>query len=228
MKSLWKKNTLPKCWDLSNASLPTSSGNGDPLLPTYQFVCEKFDGSNWAHHLALIVAICFSRVVPEICHDMHTTIRISDPTTQIRNMAWITAQSKSHKGTTAPRPFIVMMSTALIAFWDKRSPFSKHLIANNNFQGKAWTDKHGPKQIHAFNFIRMGLADALLPTVKKNAQYKRNWCFKSDLQLQAIHAKFLKWLTQSDFGEFFVIEFLFGKRVALRLANDSQYIAPPV
>jgi hypothetical protein len=227
MKSLWKKKTLPKCWDISNASLPTTSGNADPLWPTYQFVCEKFDGSNWAHHLALIVAICFARVVPEICHDKNTTITASDPTTQIRNMAWIAAQSKSHRGTAAPRPFIVMMSTALIAFWDKRSPFSKHLIANNNSQGNTWTDKHGPKQIHALNFIRMGLADALSPTVKKHSLYKRNWCFKSDSQLQAIHAKFLKWLTQSDFGEYLVIEFLFGRRIALQLANDSQYIAPP-
>jgi hypothetical protein len=227
MKGLWKKHTLPTCWNAGHASLPAKVENNLYVHATYDFVSEQFDGSKWDHHLALIIAILFSRVVPDICLDNQAILSAHDPTSQIRALDWIPATSSSHKGTVAPLPFIVMMSTALIGFWDTRSPLIKHLQANRDNLGTAWTNKHGTKQIHAINFIRMGLAIATTPGVKKNALLKRNWRFKSEKELKIIHDQLVKWLTNDRFGEYLAVEFVFGETIAKKLGQSKkQYLVP--
>src|SRR6266571_4821872 len=144
MKLLWNKEVLPTCWSIQHASLNTHNANASYVISTYHYVSENYDGGNWAHHLALIIAICFSRVVPDICFASDAVISSDNPlvaTEEVRQMAWVPTQSTSHKGTVAPLPFIVMMSTALIGFWDSKSPLSKHLASHQNVLGKHWTDK---------------------------------------------------------------------------------------
>lgn len=146
MKTLWTKEVLPICWDISHSSLPPRRTENQYMLNTYDYVFTNYDGKNWVHHLALIIAICFSCVAPDVCLDNKATIDSRDgpgTTAEIRQMEWLPVQSASHKGTVAPLPFIVMMSTALIGFWDSKSPLSKHLISNSYILGKPWTDKHG-------------------------------------------------------------------------------------
>jgi hypothetical protein len=152
MNQFWTKQCLPACWSLSLASLSNKQSQGY-VGETYRFVSQQFDGENWKHHLALVIAICFSRVVPDICFINETDVSSSDPlraTSEIRNMEWVPAQSTSRRGTVVPFPFIVMMSTALIGFWDSRSPLAKHLVSNNNVLGKPWTDKHGTDNFRIF------------------------------------------------------------------------------
>jgi len=146
MKALWKKEVLPTCWSLANASLPEDRPDTRYVLDQYNYVLENYDGTKWYHHLALIVAICFSRVVPNICIDKQATITSSDgpgATDEIRAFEWVPAQSASKKGTSAPLPFIVMMSTALIGFWDSKSPLNTYLQSKAYNLGASWTDKHG-------------------------------------------------------------------------------------
>ena len=155
MKPFWNKKTLPECWTLDLASLPNPSSKSAYVANTYQFVKEHYDGQKWAHHFALIIAICFSRVAPNICIPNGASVTSDDSTAatqEIRNMPWVPAQSASHKGISAPLPFIVMVSTALIAFWDNRSPLSKHLASQHNVLGNPWTDKHGAF-IHSFLLV---------------------------------------------------------------------------
>ena len=155
MKALWQKKSLPSCWLLEAASLKSSNSPSDIVYLSYKYVLENYDGAIWSHHLALIIAICFSRVVPYICFDQNYTIDTkssSEVMDTIRSMEWIKSQSPSSKGTTAPLPFVVMMLTALISFWDRKSLFAKHLAANSHVLGKSWTDKHGafPSSIFLF------------------------------------------------------------------------------
>ena len=243
MKRLWSKQGLPICWSVEHASL-SKSNNADYVSSTYRYVEQEYDGKNWRHHLALVVAILFSRVLPDIC-SMNTQISSKDEagvTAEIRAMDWIPAQSAFHKGTVAPLPFIVMMSTALIGFWDSGSPLSAHLVASHYVLGKPWTDKHGmsivyssiftpishsfhegSKQIHALNFIRMGLAIGKTAGVCKNAKFKSNWHFKSDSDLKSIYTKLIGWLTEHRFGEYLAVHFLFGEKIAYRLSKENQY-----
>ena len=83
MKDLWKKHTLPTCWNAGHASLPAKVENNVYVHATYDFVSERFDGSRWDHHLALIIAILFSHVVPDICLDNQAILSAHDPTSQI-------------------------------------------------------------------------------------------------------------------------------------------------
>jgi hypothetical protein len=86
----------------------------------------------------------------------------------------------------------------------------------------------GPKQIHALNFIRMGLANATTPGVRKNAKFKSNWCFKQDTELKSLYTKVIGWLTGSKFGEYKTMCLFFGEKIARRLAKEEQFIAPVV
>lgn len=146
MKLLWSKKRLPACWNIQLASLNAASSDSAHVYQAYQYVEQHYDGGYWSHHFALIVAICFSRVVPNICFDQSAHVTSKDSrgaTDEIRAFDWIPTQSASRKGTVAPLPFIVMMSTALVSFWDKKSPFSTYLLDHNYVLGKQWTDKHG-------------------------------------------------------------------------------------
>jgi hypothetical protein len=155
MKALWKKEVLPTCWSLAIASLPEDRPDTRYVLDQYNYVSKNYDGTKWHHHLALIVAICFSRVVPNICVNKTATITSSDgpgATDEIRALEWVPAQSASKKGTSAPLPFIVMMSTALIGFWDSKSPLNTYLRSKSYNLGASWTDKHG-NSAHIFLYL---------------------------------------------------------------------------
>jgi len=251
VKELWKKVVLPSCWDIQHATLCSTNVDSKYVTETYQYVKDHYDGKKWPHHLALIVAICFSRVVPYICLDNTANIMSTDSasvTEWIRGLEWVRTQSASHKGTVAPLPFIVMMSTALIGFWDSHSPLAKQLRAKNGVLGKPWSEKHGawiqysfdglhfntsifvagPKQIHALNFIRMGLAIATTAGVRKNAKFKSNWVFKSDQDLKLLYSKLMNWLTTNTFGEYLAIHCLFGENIARKLSEQDQFTAPVI
>jgi hypothetical protein len=81
MKALWQKQNLPTYWKFHHASLPAMTCDMEYLIVSYNYVATKYDGSNWAHHLALIIVICFSCIVPDICIDKTITVSTSDSAT---------------------------------------------------------------------------------------------------------------------------------------------------
>jgi len=119
------------------------------ITEQYHYVLQHYDRANWSHHFALIIAICFMHVVSNICFRNEDVISSSDSISvteeihQIEWIEWVLVQSTYHKGTVSPLPFLVMMLSALIGFWDSQSPLAKHLRSHQNFLGKHWTDKHG-------------------------------------------------------------------------------------
>lgn len=149
MKDLWKKHVLPTDWDIKHASLETQrqKPEAEYVWKTYEFVEEHYDGTYWMHHLALICGILFSRVAPLIFFPRDTalppTSGAQDLTKAIRRVPWIKNTAGYHKGMTAPKPFVTMVTTALIGFWDTRTEFFKHLECRNGSQGESWTSKHG-------------------------------------------------------------------------------------
>lgn len=84
----------------------------------------------------------------------------------------------------------------------------------------------GPKQIHALNFIRMGLAIAKTPGVRKNAKLNTNWAFKSDAELKSIYIRLLAWLKSHKYGEYLTIQYLFSDKIARLLASQDHFICP--
>jgi hypothetical protein len=149
MGPLWKKTVLPDDWDLSEASLShsrTKSGH-EYVWKTYEYVQRQYDGRQWKHHMALVWAILFSRVTPYLFYSKPERFdQFRDPidiTRKIRKFPWIMGTSRNHRGVTAPKPYITMMSTAIFSLRDKESPLSLRAAANGNSLGTGWTDKHG-------------------------------------------------------------------------------------
>ena len=59
---------LPCDWDISHASLGNLQKKKDAayVCNIYDFVEANYDGTRWIHHLALIMGILFSRIVPYV------------------------------------------------------------------------------------------------------------------------------------------------------------------
>ena len=150
MQSLWRKMTRPEDWSLKDASLGNARAQEEAryISETYDYVDEQYDGSNWTHHMAMVWAILFSRVVPFISHDKHTTYTRTTDTKEatriVRAIRWKKAAGR--RGVTDPRPYIVMVSTAILALRDRKSPLSRQAAKNKNALCKPWTDKHGKRK----------------------------------------------------------------------------------
>lgn len=153
MNNLWKKQVLPTDWDIKHASLETQrqKAEAEYVWRTYEFVQKHYDGTFWMHHLALICGILFSRVAPLIFFPRNAplpqTTSVQQLTKAIRDVPWTKNTAGSHKGMTAPKPFVTMVTTALIGFWDTRTEFYKHLQNSKGAQGESWTSKHGKNGI---------------------------------------------------------------------------------
>jgi hypothetical protein len=148
MGKLWEKTILPTNWSLEAASL---SGVPKPafeyMKATYNYVETKYNGSKWWHHLALIIAILVSRITPRLFRPADTHIPASrdaeEITRAIRAIPWVETSSTKKKGCKDGGPYITMMSTAIIALLDAKSPLSLRMKQNAKALGTPWTDKHG-------------------------------------------------------------------------------------
>lgn len=149
MGNLWKKLVLPHDWNRIHASLDPLRTKPDSkhVIDTYEYVEQNFDGNRWIHHLSLILGIMFSRVTPTISlHKKDIVISGTTPqaiTESVRRLPWIIGTAKCRKGFTAPKPFVTMVTTALIGYLDPISPFAIYLHKSGFIQGPAWTGKHG-------------------------------------------------------------------------------------
>ena len=152
MGSLWKKTSLPTDWDLKHASIAHAQSREDYkyIAETYEHVKSIYDGSNWRHHMGLVWGILFSRVVPMVSHTrLESYPSISDPkaiTKWVRGIPW--TKTTRTRGNTAPEPYLVMVSTTIIALRDVNSPLSIWAQKKNNALGKPWTDKHGMRLVY--------------------------------------------------------------------------------
>ncbi len=147
MQDLWKKTCRPDDWNIEHASLQ-DTGAGDNykyVAETYEYVDNIFDCSKWQHHMALVWAILFSRVAPNISYRKADSKPKDQSegaiTKKIRDLPWVLPASKHRKGIKSPKPFVTMVSTTIIALRDPQSPLYQQAGARNGF-GKEWSEKH--------------------------------------------------------------------------------------
>lgn len=145
MGALWEKTILPKDWKLESATL-IGGDKANYVLECYQWVEANFDGKKTHHRLGLVIAIMFSRLLPEIVHPKELDDGPGSPTEKIRRLPWISPGPK-HKGFTQTGPFLTMMSTTIILLLDSESPLRRYLKENDNCLGDPWTKKHGELMI---------------------------------------------------------------------------------
>lgn len=142
--SILHREVLPEEWDLTPIVFPAGESY---VKETYDWVKTHYSGSKPIHQLALLFGIIFSRILPDIFHEKKPS-NVSNTSTQsfttsiVRNSPW-TAPGANKKGVTHPRQFIVMMTTFIIAIYEKESPLRRYMARNSGSLGQPWTDKHG-------------------------------------------------------------------------------------
>lgn len=70
------------------------------------------------------------------------------------------------------------------------------------------------KQIHAVNYIRMGLAKAKSSGVLNTPRYGSNWEMLSLDQIRPKYDRVMGYLTNGPHGEYYAVEYLFGQGMA--------------
>lgn len=232
MGTLWRKKVLPNEWNIKKASVEHARAfeHSRYVAETYDYVGSNYDGTNWRHHMALVWAILFSRVVPFVAHQKPTNYPKESGSTQatkmVRGIPWIKAGEK-RRGVTDPLPYITMMSTAIIALRDPNSPLSIQAGKNKDAVGKPWTDKHGTKEITPFNMVRMGLAKAESYALIERPSWKSNWRFYSDAEVKPTYDRVMNHLLNGQpHGEFLAVEEIFGRDIANMLADKREVVAP--
>jgi hypothetical protein len=149
MGPLWSKATLPTDWNLSHATIDTLPRNkeSDYVHKTYEYVARVYDGKNWKHHIALVLAILVSEILPNVFYPKDRKAKINrltkeeEITQAVTEFPWVETTS-SQKGVTARKPYITMLTTAILALLDEESPLRKYIAENKKF-GDIWTKKHG-------------------------------------------------------------------------------------
>jgi hypothetical protein len=150
MGPLWKKAVLPVEWDISYASLDSLEDKrpkSNYIFEIYEWVRDKIDPKNWKHHMAIIWAILFTAILPNVRTPTEEKSKISKFTTEeditkaIRNLPWVKFTGKTHKGVSSREPYITMVSTLLISIMEPESPLRKRFEEGKGLGG-LWSDKH--------------------------------------------------------------------------------------
>jgi hypothetical protein len=84
----------------------------------------------------------------------------------------------------------------------------------------------GNKEIHAANFIQMGLAEVCHPGVVQLSKYGSNWKFVSNEKLKQMYVHIQEMLVNNEYGEYFAMQEVFGEEVVKEMAQQGQVISP--
>ena len=149
IKWFLQKVNLPEEWTLKAASV-RDPGTGDSLVySTYDYVQRSYDGRKVLHRMALLWAIMYSWMLPQVGVPdkvkINSTNSPAAATFAVLSIPWVVPNRKGFK---APVPFVVMVTCLIIAFFDPESPLRIH-IATSGKLGDEWTTKHGGFSIKA-------------------------------------------------------------------------------
>jgi hypothetical protein len=251
LPQFFHKTRRPQDWDIKWASLTNSIDpeyKGSYINETYYYVNDRFDIRIWYHHMALLWSICFSQILPNVGYREVASLPSSqsgkEVTASIRRFKWVAPNKE--KGIHAPEPFIVMLTTLIIAMIDAESPLRKHLDSNKQSFGVPWTDKHGvlyssarlstidpifviaaPKYINAVNLIRMNVAEAIKGTVVKRPALNSNWRMKSEVALKRQYETIIACFSRKPYGVYEALELVLGEQAAREVSRRDSYPCPP-
>lgn len=138
------KVVLPTDFSRAHASLSPNDGY---ISETYDWVLTHYDGAKPVHRFALLVAHMFSRMAPNLGHPpMPPAVlamrgKSAQITAAVRRSPWT---FEDRRGVTATEPFMVMLTTTIIALTEDNSPLRRYMRKNGNSLGE-WTAKHGKR-----------------------------------------------------------------------------------
>ncbi|KAG2355766.1 hypothetical protein BDR07DRAFT_1381286 [Suillus spraguei] len=184
--SVLHKTILPIEWDMNAASLANCPTY---VIDTYNYVKNIFNPTISLHQLAIIVAIAFAGLTPNIFAPGMTKSDVPTDTNKlsayVRGLEWVTRQNK--KGATSQEPFITMVSTFVIAMSDPKSPISQRVQSGSDI--KEWFTKHSAKGITTLALCRLGVAEPVTICALYSAKWGRDIRALSPSAILAKHAE---------------------------------------
>lgn len=146
------KQGLPSDFTLEQASLTKCEAY---ITETYEWVVKHYNGALPLHKFALLAAHMFSRIAPRLTHPPPPSnvkaMPLSAMTQHVRAAPWVEHDKRSDKGLTASLPFVVMVTTTIIAMSDPTSPLRDYIRKNKGSQGP-WARKHGESRASRLTF----------------------------------------------------------------------------
>jgi hypothetical protein len=141
LHSILQKTNLPS--DFGNPSRAQAAYVND----TYKWVKEVYDGTKRIHHLALLVSIIASQLLPYLFMPKEIDISAFEGATtkkKVRelygNIEWV---GKKKKGQKQKPIFVAMFTTFIIALYEPSSPLRRHMQSSRRHGlGDGWTTKH--------------------------------------------------------------------------------------
>lgn len=144
LSAVLHKVVLPTDFSRAHASLSPNDGY---ISETYDWVFTHYDGAKPVHRFALLVAHMFSRMAPNLGHPpmppgvLTMRGKSAQITAAVRRSPWT---FDGRRGVTATEPFVVMLTTTIIALTEDKSPLRRYMRKNGNSLGE-WTAKHGER-----------------------------------------------------------------------------------
>ncbi|KAH7917084.1 hypothetical protein BV22DRAFT_1052696, partial [Leucogyrophana mollusca] len=194
---------LPDEWSIENASIPPENNY---VRQTYVYVRENYNGGNPIHQLAILVAVIFAATAPHLFNNRPSTSADGQIADLVRNAPWV--ERPSRKGTQGGASYITMMSTFIIALYEKDSPLRLTLAGPGHSLGEKWTSKHGHKGITPFNLARMGIVEAKSIGIFSSPKYNTSWGLKRPDQLEALHRRLCDYIKKLPYGPYDAVSLL--------------------
>lgn len=140
------KQRLPEDCNPEYASLPAHQNY---VTRTYSWVTARYNPKKPIHHLALMIASMFAKIIPDVAHGSPSSHiasvgRNTDAiTAAVRAEPW-TSNNSTRKGSVDPHPFLIMVFVYIVALMEPESPLRRFVDADpQGGLGQPWTKKHG-------------------------------------------------------------------------------------
>jgi hypothetical protein len=137
------RRTLPA--DFTFPMFNSDSGT-EYVVDTYQYIKSRINLGKPLHHLALLIAIIFSKLCPNVFTDkpnpVPSVISQSEEAARqyLSTLKW-TNRVAAKRGNTRRDLYICMVMVFILALYDQKSPLRQYYASHKVF-GKAWNDKH--------------------------------------------------------------------------------------
>ncbi|KAG6371989.1 hypothetical protein JVT61DRAFT_9007 [Boletus reticuloceps] len=224
--TIWNKQTLPEEWTHLDSMTWPNTADGAYVQQTYNWVRDNYDGSIPLHKLALVMSIIFSKVLPNVCHNIVTPshLQSADSTNFVRSVPWVPTMSGCRKGMKQPRPFIMMMTTYIVALYEPESPFRLYMSAHKDSLGAAWMRKHNVKAITPFDLVRLGLACSVGTGIFSSPKYHASWNLLKPFEIDCMYRQMAESFNSLPYGPFTFVYSVIGLDMARTIAKRGEIV----
>ncbi|KAI0281316.1 hypothetical protein BC826DRAFT_974771 [Russula brevipes] len=209
LKSVLHKTSLP-----SDFSLPSST-KAPYAEQTYIWVRGEYDGTKDLHHLAVIISIIASSLLPSLFMPTAVDKSLFHGATSRRAVAdiyhgipWV---SRPKKGMVNKSIFMSMITTFIIALYEDQSPLHLQMsTSSKRGLGDAWTSKHSVKGISYTALICLGILWGTGPGAYEKGIFGTDWGCHPPEFICHLHTSIVDKLSTIPFGPFNALTLLIG------------------